>query len=281
MSIVRVLGLAALSVLVSVQSGLAQSVDSPSFPTKWGLGLVEPVTPSAQMIYDFHNWLLLMCVVISAIVLGLIIYIGIRFNKKANPVPSKTSHNVLLEVVWTVIPVLILVAIAFPSYRVLYFTDKVADPEMTLKITGNQWFWSYEYSDYDIEFDSLPLSEDEIAEMYPGGHRLLETDTRVVLPVDTDIQLLMTSNDVLHNWAMPAFAIKMDTVPGRINETWIRIEKEGVFYGQCSELCGINHYFMPIVVEAVSKEEFDRWKDAQIAGVDYQPTINVAQADVE
>ena len=281
MSIFKVLGLAALSVVVSVQSVLAQSVDSPSFPTRWGLGLVEPVTPSAQMIYDFHNWLLLMCFGISAIVLGLIIYISIRFNKKANPVPSKTSHNVMLEVVWTVIPVIILVAIAFPSYRVLYFTDKVADPEMTLKIVGNQWFWSYEYPDYDITFDSLPLSEEEIEEFYPGGHRLLETDTRVVLPVDTDIQLLMTSNDVIHNWAMPAFAIKMDTIPGRTNETWIRVEKEGVYYGQCSELCGINHYFMPIVVEAVSKVEFERWKDAQIAGVEYQPVINVAQADVE
>jgi len=215
-SILKKLTLAATWLVFGASAAQAQQV-TPSFPEKWGLGLVEPVTPSAQMIYDFHNWLLVMCFGISALVLAAIIYICIRFNKKANPVPSKTSHNVMLEVVWTVIPVIILIAIAVPSYRVLYFTDKVADPELTLKITGNQWFWSYDFPDFDISFDSLPLPDEEI-DYAAGQHRLLETDTRVVLPVDTNIQLLMTSNDVIHNWAMPAFGIKMDTIPGRIND---------------------------------------------------------------
>lgn len=223
----------------------------------WQLGFQEAVTPVAQEMHDFHNLLLVIITAISVFVLLLLLWVMIRFNARANPTPSRTSHNTVIEVLWTVLPILILVAIAIPSFKLLYFTDRHATPDMTLKVTGHQWYWSYEYPDHgQIAFDSLMVPEDQIK---PGQHRLLEVDNRVVVPVDTNVRVLVTSDDVIHSWAMPAFGVKMDTVPGRLNETWFRVERLGVYYGQCSELCGLNHAFMPIAVEVVSKEDFARW----------------------
>lgn len=223
----------------------------------WQMWFQEPMSPSAEAIYDLNVLLLWIEGAIVLFVMVLMIYIFIKFNAKANPVPSKTTHNTLLEVVWTAVPILILVAIAVPSLKALYFTDKVPDAEMTLKVKGNQWFWSYEYPDQgDLAFDSIVVPDDELKE---GQPRMLSVDNAVVLPADTNIRVLLTSNDVIHNWAVPSLALKLDTVPGRTNETWVKINKPGDYYGMCSELCGVNHGFMPIHIKAVAKSEFPAW----------------------
>jgi len=191
-------------------------------------------------------------------VLGLLIWIMLRYNAKANPTPSATTHNTTLEVLWTVVPVAILVTIAIPSFRLLYYEDVIPQTDMTVKAIGKQWFWSYEYPDNgNFTFDSLGLSDRVAAtQMEP---RLLATNNHVFVPVNKTIKLITTGADVIHAWAIPAFGVKIDAVPGRINATWFRATKEGKFYGECSELCGARHAFMPIEVEVVSQERFDQW----------------------
>lgn len=226
-------------------------------PYPWQLGMQEPVSPVAEHVMHFHNILMIVLTVIAVFVLGLLIYVVVRFNEKRNPVPSKTTHHTMLEVVWTLIPAFIVVCIMIPGAKLIYFSDRTPNAEMTVKIVGHQWYWSYEYPDHNnLQFDSRMVPT---AELQPGQLRLLEVDNRLVLPVDTNIRILLTSTDVLHSWAVPSFGIKTDTVPGRLNETWVRINKEGTYYGQCSELCGIDHGFMPIAVDAVSKEQFNQW----------------------
>ena len=249
-----------------------------ALPKAWQLGLQDAVTPVMEDIHTFH-WLLLgIITVIALFVLGLLLTCMIRFNAKKNPVPSKTSHNTLLEVLWTVVPIAILLVIAIPSFRLLYFSDRAVDADMTIKAIGVQWYWSYEYPDQgNFTFDALMKEDDELAE---GEPRLLATDNPVVVPVGAKVRLLVTAQDVIHSWAMPAFGVKLDGVPGRINETWFKVERPGTYYGQCSELCGIRHGFMPITVKAVPQGEFDAWvKEAQeeFARVD-PPRIDVAGA---
>ena len=232
-------------------------------PQPWQMNFRPPATPVMEDIIEFHNLLLIIEGLIVVFVLGLMVYIVLKFNSKAHPVPTKTTHNSFIEVLWTVIPVIILIIIAVPSMKLLFFMDKApADQvEMTLKVTGHQWYWSYEYVDEgELTFDSNMIPDEDI-DVSKGQVRLLEVDNRVVLPADTTVRVLMTAEDVLHNWAMPSFGIKMDTVPGRINETWLRVPsaKIGVYRGQCSELCGVRHGFMPIVVEVVSKQDYARW----------------------
>jgi cytochrome c oxidase subunit 2 len=225
-------------------------------PKPWQLGFQEAATENMAMITDFNNFLLYLMTAITLLVLGLMVYVMIRFNAKANPEPSKTSHNTLVEVVWTVLPILILVVIAIPSFRLLYFQREIPQAEVTVKAVGYQWYWGYEYPDHgDFAFDSLMLNDEERGDQ----PRLLATDTAMVVPVDTTVRVIVTAADVLHAFAMPAFGLKMDAVPGRLNETWFKAEKTGTFYGQCSELCGIRHAFMPIRIEVVSKEEFAAW----------------------
>ena len=226
-------------------------------PTDWEVDFQTALSPSMERIVDFNLMVTIIIVIITAFVFALMAWIVIRYNKKRNPVPSKTTHNTMLEVIWTVVPVIILLVIAVPSFRLLYYTDRVEDADMTLKAIGHQWYWSYEYPDHgDFTFDALMLEDDELEE---GQPRLLATDEAVVLPVGVKIRLLTTADDVIHSWAIPAFGVKMDSVPGRINETWFQINREGTYYGQCSELCGTLHGFMPIMIEAVSQEEFDAW----------------------
>ncbi len=228
-------------------------------PEPWQTGFQPAASAVMEAVRDFYDLLFVIIVAIAAFVLALLVYVMVRFNAKRNPVPSKTSHNTFLEMAWTAIPVVILVVIAIPSFRLLYFQKTVseAEMEMTVKVIGYQWYWSYEYPDHgDIAFDSFIVEEEDLE---PGQLRLLEVDNRVVLPVDTNIRLLVTAEDVLHSWAVPAFGIKIDAVPGRLNETWVRIEREGVYYGQCSELCGVRHGYMPVAVEAVSKDAFASW----------------------
>lgn len=233
-------------------------------PKNWQLGLQEAVTPTMERVDSFHDFVTILATVISVFVMVLLLIVIFRFNEKANPTPTKTTHHLGLEIAWTVIPIFILVVMAIPSFKLMYFADRVEDPDMTLKIIGHQWYWSYEYPDHgNFTFDANMVSAEDIAKD-ASLKRNMDTDLRVVLPVGKKVQLLMTATDVLHNWAVPAFGIKLDTVPGRLNETWVQINKPGVYYGFCSELCGVNHAYMPITVEAVSPEAFDKWvKQAQ------------------
>lgn len=251
-------GLALAALISSVAPGAAQAADgTPGLPTPWHLGMQPTVSPVAREMQHFHDLLLWIIILISVFVLALLIYVMVRFRASANPVPSQTSHNTLIEVLWTVVPILILIVIAVPSFKLLYFADKTAKPELTVKAIGKQWYWSYEYPDNgNFTFDATIVPANEIK---PGQQRLLETDNVVVVPVDTNVRLLITAADVIHAWAMPAFGVKKDAVPGRINETWFRAEREGVYYGQCSEICGAYHGYMPIKVEVVSKEAFTKW----------------------
>jgi len=232
-------------------------------PRPWQLGLQAAATPVMERIVDFHDALLVVITVITAFVLALLLYVIFRFNEKRNPTPSRTAHNTLIEVLWTAVPVIILIGITIPSIRLIWYADRTQDADMTIKAIGHQWYWSYEYPDNgNFTFDALLVPD---SDLQPGQLRLLETDNRIVLPVDTNIRLLVTATDVIHSWAIPAFGVKLDTVPGRVNETWMRITREGTYYGQCSELCGIGHGYMPIAVEAVSKPAFDAWvAEAQV-----------------
>ena len=255
-----------LTALALMMTATAAALATPAGqPIDGALGLQQAVTPIADRIDGFHTLVMWFIVPITLFVMGLLIWVMIRYNRKANPVPSKNSHNTVLEVVWTALPVLILVVIAIFSFPLLYFQDiipndengEVPAAEMTIKATGYQWYWGYEYPDQEVaEYISTIVGDDDLQ---PGQLRNLSVDYPVVVPVDTTVRLQVTAADVIHNWAMPAFGTKMDAIPGRINETWFRVEEEGVFYGQCSELCGIRHAFMPIEVHAVSREAFDAW----------------------
>lgn len=243
-------------------------------PHEWQMGFQEPATPVMEEIVRFHDQLLVIITIISVFVLGLLAVIIFRFNEKKNPTPSKTAHNTALEVAWTVIPVLILVYIATQSFPLIYFADRTAEAEMTLKAIGRQWSWSYEYPDHGNFTVDANLNTEATGEL-----RLLDTDNHVVVPVNTKVRLLTTAEDVIHAWAMPAFGVKLDAVPGRLNETWFEVTREGTFYGQCSELCGNGHGYMPIVVQAVSKEKFDAWvKEQQAAMNGDAPAATLAQA---
>ncbi len=226
------------------------------FPRPWQIYYQNPVTPVMEDIYNFHLTLLGIEGAIVLLVAFLLGYVIVRFRASRNKNPSKVAHNTPLEIIWTTIPVLILVYIAFPSFKLLYMMDVTPKADMTLKAIGNQWYWTYEYPDHDIKFDSNIIPNDKIKE---GQLRLFEVDNRVIVPINTNVRVITTSTDVLHSWAVPAFGVKRDSVPGRLNESWFNVKKEGVYYGQCSELCGVKHGFMPIVVEAVSKEKFQSW----------------------
>jgi cytochrome c oxidase subunit 2 len=228
-------------------------------PAPWQTMFQTPASPPMEDINSLHNLLLYIIFAIAVVVTLLLAYVIYRFRASKNPTPSGATHNTLLEIVWTVIPVIILIVIGIPSVKLLYKLDKPQDPEMTVKAIGHQWYWSYEYPVGDsgqFAFDSYMIEDVDIK---PGQFRLLEVDKPMVIPVDTTVRILVTAADVLHSFAVPALGIKKDAVPGRINETWLHIKKPGMYYGQCSELCGVKHGFMPIAVKAVSKEEYQNW----------------------
>ncbi len=247
-------------------------------PDPDSIGLQAGASPMKERMIDFHDHLLMPIItVISLFVLALLVWVIIRFNEKANPVPSKTTHNTMLEVVWTLIPVLILVVVVIPSMKMLYYVDRTTESEMTLKTIGNQWYWSYEYPDNGISFSSNIVKDKD--GNFAGNPRLLETDNPVVLPIDTNIKILTAATDVIHSWGVPAFGVKMDAVPGRINETWVRIDHVGTYYGQCSQLCGQNHAYMPIEIKAVSKEDFVNWVHSQKGKMPAEIAADKAAAD--
>ena len=246
---------AALFLMTSIMANPALA----NAPVPWQMGMQPAASPSAEHIQDFHTMLLYIIGGIVAFVSVLLVWVLLRYNRRANKDPAKFTHNVLIEVIWTVVPVIILIIIAVPSFKLLYFTDKIDEPEMTLEVTGYQWYWGYRYPDHgDFEFLSYMIPDDEV-DASKGEKRLLSTDTKIVLPIDTNIEIGMTAADVIHSWAMPALGIKIDAIPGRRNATWVRITKPGTYYGQCSELCGKDHSYMPIEIKAVSKAEFEAW----------------------
>lgn len=226
-------------------------------PKNWQLGFQEAVTETMRDIVNFHDNLLLPIIIaISIFVLFLMVYVCIRFRASRNPNPSKTTHNVAVEVMWTLIPVLILLVMAVPSFKILYKQDSIPKADVTVKAIGYQWYWGYEYPDENIIFDSYMIEDKDLKENQP---RLLAVDNEIVVPVNKVVKVLITANDVLHAWAVPSLGVKRDAVPGRINETWFKAEKVGTYYGQCSELCGIKHAFMPITVRVVSEEDYQIW----------------------
>ncbi len=225
-------------------------------PENWGLGFQPAATDIMEQINDFHNLMLVIITAIVVFVLGLLIWVMVRYNAKANPQPSKTSHNTTVEIVWTVVPVLILLVIAVPSFRLLYAQYDIPRADVTIKATGYQWYWGYEYTDHGFGFSSIMLEEDELQE---GQPYLLAVDNEVVVPVNKVVHVLVTSADVIHNWAMPAFGVKKDAVKGRNHLVWFRVNEPGVYYGQCSELCGARHAYMPIAVRAVPEDEYEAW----------------------
>jgi cytochrome c oxidase subunit 2 len=234
-------------------------------PRDWQLGFQPPATPVMHQLEGFHNDILLpVTFAISIFVLLLLIYIMVRYNVRANPVPSKTTHNTLIEVIWTLLPVAILVVIAIPSFKLLFAETRIPNPDLTIKVTGHAWNWEYEYPDQnDFSFTAVVKQE---ADLLPGELRLLATDHKVVVPVNANVHVLVTGADVIHSWAVPAFGIKIDAIPGRANETWFRAEREGIYFGECSELCGKDHSAMPIEIHVVSAELFKSW--AAAAGKD-------------
>jgi cytochrome c oxidase subunit II len=227
-------------------------------PSPWELGLQTAGDERMTDIIGLHNFVLYIITAICLFVLGLLSWIMLRYNAKANPTPSATTHNTTLEVLWTIIPVLILVTIAIPSFRLLYFEDVLPPADLTIKAIGKQWYWTYEYPDNgDFTFDALMIPDRRAAAAHEP--RLLGTNNPVVVPVGKVIRVLTTGADVIHSWALPAMGVKIDAVPGRINETWFKAEREGTYYGECSELCGARHSFMPIEVQVVSQDQFNQW----------------------
>lgn len=250
----------AIRLLAGTTAGLiaATGASLAEQPQPWQLGLQEAASPVMQDIEDFHRFVLYIITAITAFVLALLVWVIIRYNRRANPVPSRVSHNTLLEVAWTVVPVVILVLIAIPSFKLLYFEAAIPRPDLTIRAIGKQWYWTYEYpGPGDFQFDSLGLSD--AAADKAGEPRLLGVDNSLVVPVNKVIRVQTSGADVIHSWAVPSFGVKMDAIPGRLNETWFKALKEGTFYGQCSELCGARHAFMPIEVKVVSQDVFDKW----------------------
>lgn len=254
-------------------------------PVEWGLGFQEAASPTMERINDFHNLLLYLITAIVIFVMALMLIVVVRFNRRANPTPSRTTHNTLIEVVWTLAPVVILGLIMVPSFKLLYFADRVEDPDITIKAIGKQWYWRYEIPEQEYKgqtiggfaFDSYMKAEDELGE---GDLRLLSVDNILALPVGAKVQVLVTASDVLHNFAMPSLGLKLDAVPGRLNETWTLINEQyagTTFYGQCSELCGAGHAYMPIEIKAMDDAGFYAWSATAKADTDTYEPLDVAE----
>ena len=238
-----------------------------SEPKPWQMDLQEPAGIIATKATDLHNFLLIIITLISVFVLGLLIYVCIKFREKPGVKPSKTSHNTIIEIIWTVVPVLILVVIAVPSFKLLYLTETDKPVDMVIKVSGAQWYWNYEYPDDGISFDSYIIAEEDLK---PGQKRMLEVDNPIVVPEGTRIKFLITGNDVMHSFFVPSLALQVYSIPGRINELWTEVPLgKKKYYGQCNQICGVNHAYMPIVIQALPKDEYEKWlKDAKVKFAD-------------
>ncbi|MGH6741142.1 MAG: cytochrome c oxidase subunit II [Bradyrhizobium sp.] len=251
----RLLGVAVAGVALVTSTAAFAELGQPA---EWEWKLQQAGSPVMEHIEWFHNWLLVIITVITLFVLGLLITVMVKFNARANPTPSRTTHNTLIEVAWTLIPVLILVGIAVPSFRLLFQELDIPKADLTIKATGKQWYWTYSYPDNGkFEFDSLIACDETHTKCNPP--RLLSVDNDLVVPVNKVIRVQVTGADVIHSFSVPAFSIKIDAVPGRLNETWFKADKVGMYYGQCSQLCGRDHAFMPIAVKVVTDQQFTAW----------------------
>ena len=287
----RVLGI--LGVLSSIAGiGLASGVLSPAMaqtsqvpvvgiPHDWQMNFPASYTPLMEHVASLHDLLLVIITVISLFVLGLLLYAMWRFHASRHPTPTTVTHNTVLEIAWTIIPILILVVIAIPSFRLLYYGDKAVDAAFTVKVTGHQWYWSYEYPDQGaFSIDSRILSEADRVKLKPNQPRLLAVDEEMVIPAKTTVRIIGTAADSMHGWTVPGFGIKKTVIPGRLNEGWINVTNEGYYFGQCSQICGNNHSYMPIAVKVVSKADFDAWVAQKKKSAGLLPTSDVASATV-
>ena len=281
-----VAGLGSAMALLGTPAGVfAQEVlgelESVGKPWAKGVAFQPAVTEIARDIHWLDNMLLIVITLITLFVTALIAWVVIRYNAKSNPNAGTFTHNSVIEVIWTVVPIVILIVIGAFSLPALFKQLEVPEPDLTIKATGYQWYWGYEYPDSEFAFDSYMLARDELAEYgYADDEFLLATDTAVVVPVGAVVKMQVTGGDVIHSWKIPAFGVHIDAVPGRLNETWFKVEREGIYFGQCSELCGKDHSYMPITVKAVSQEKYDAWLEEAVeefAGT--MPAITVASAD--
>ena len=245
--------------LLALGAGAATAQEMVGAPHNWGLGLQAAGGPIKEAIHNFNELVFWIIVAITVLVAVLICLVVSKFRASVNPNPSKTSHNTMLEIAWTVVPVLILVVIAIPSFRLIYYQDRAVDPELTINVQGRQWYWHYAYPDSgNFTFDSYPVRTEELAQ---GQIRNLSVDNPLVIPVGANIRILTTGQDVIHSFFVPSLGVQRYTIPGRTLETWLRADRPGVFYGQCNQICGVNHWFMPIEVRAVPREEFNAWAE--------------------
>jgi cytochrome c oxidase subunit 2 len=230
-------------------------------PHAWQLGMQDPASPVAERVQSLHNGILYVIILITLFVVALLAYVCLRFRAKANPNPSQTTHNTLIEILWTGLPIVILLAIAVPSFQLLFFETTTPKADLTLKVTGLQWYWHYDFPDNgNFGFDSQLVEDKDLKD---PAERLLDVDNEVKLPVGATVRVLLASADVMHDWFVPSLSVNTYAVPGRLNETWLRIDKEGTYYGECNQICGVNHAFMPIKIHAVSKDEFAAWVATQ------------------
>jgi cytochrome c oxidase subunit II len=278
-------GLGILGVLSAVAGvGLATGAQAQSIvgvPHDWQMGFPPSYTTVMDKVESLHDLLLVIITLISLFVLALLIYVVVRFHASRNPTPSTVTHNTVIEIAWTIIPILILVVIAVPSFRLLYYSDKAPDAAMTVKVTGHQWYWQYEYPDQgNFSIDSRILTEADRVKQKPQIPRLFAVDNEMVIPVNTTVRIIGTSADVMHGWTVPGFGIKKTVIPGRLNEGWINVEHEGYYFGQCSQICGQNHTYMPIAVRVISKAEFDKWVGEQKKAAGLIPPTGLAAATI-
>jgi cytochrome c oxidase subunit II len=241
---------------LAILAGFQNAFAATGIPHEWQIDLPEAATPMMESMRNFNTLLLVVIISIVIFVMGLLLWVMVRYRESANPVPSKLSHNTTIEVLWTIVPVLILVIIAIPSFRLLFAQFDFPKPDVVVKATGKQWYWSYEYPDDKLSFDSYPVDEKDLK---PGQLRNLAVDNEVVVPVNKVVQVLITGADVIHQWAVPAFGSRADAIPGRVNRTWFLAKEQGVYYGECSALCGQGHPYMPIAVKVVSEDEYRKW----------------------
>ncbi len=276
-------GLGILGILpVIVGLGIASSARAQPIvgvPHDWQMNFPPAYTPLMEKVESLNDLLLIIISLICAFVAGLIIYAVWRFHASRNPVPTTTTHNTVIEIAWTVLPILILVIIAIPSFRLLYYGDKATDAAFTVKVTGHQWYWSYDYPDQgNFSVDSRILSEADRVKQKPEVPRLLAVDEEMVIPKGTTIRIIGTAADSMHGWTVPGFGIKKTVIPGRLNEGWINVRDEGFYFGQCSQICGNNHSFMPIAVRVVSKPDFDKWVEQKKKSAGLVPATGLASA---
>ena len=267
----------AFLVIVTLAVMAVAPVAMADMPHPWQLGFQDPASPVMENIISLHNLVLVIITVVAVFVAGLLLYVMVRFNRRANPVASRTSHHTLLEVVWTVVPVLILVVIAIPSFRLVYYEDRTHEADLTIKVTGHQWYWEYDYGDAaKVDFTSRMVADEDLK---PGQHRLLDVDNQLVVPAGKNVRILTTSADVIHSFFIPSLGVQRYAIPGRMIETWFKVNEPGVYYGECNQICGQNHSFMPISIKAVTEQEYQAWLvEAKTKFADASPAATAPSA---